>query len=82
VQLPYRCWGYPVLPIIYVLVMAAVLCNMFYTQRTESLIAVGFIGLGGLVYYLVFGGRSPETVAEKTPTPAPEAIRAGEPPLR
>jgi basic amino acid/polyamine antiporter, APA family len=57
VPLPYRCWGYPVLPIIYVTVMAAVLGNMFYTQRTESLIAVGFIGVGAMVYVLVFANR-------------------------
>ena len=57
VPLPYRCWGYPFLPIIYVLVMAAVLGNMFYTQRTESLIAVGFVALGALVYWLVFANK-------------------------
>ncbi len=77
VKLPYRCWGYPVLPIIYVAVMAAVLCNMFYTQRTESLIAVGFIGVGGVVYFLLFGRGT--TVAAKPPAPTPEAIAAGEP---
>ncbi len=63
VQLPYRCWGYPLLPVIYVLVMAAVLGNMFYAQRSESLIAVGFIGLGAVIYYLVFGNRFPEPVS-------------------
>lgn len=57
VQLPYRCWGYPVLPVIYVTVMAAVLGNMFYTQRTESLIAVGFVGVGAVVYLLVFANK-------------------------
>lgn len=57
VELPYRSWGYPVLPILYVTVMAAVLCNMFYTQRTESLIAVGFIGVGATVYAVVFARR-------------------------
>jgi APA family basic amino acid/polyamine antiporter len=57
VALPYRCWGYPVLPIVYVAVMAAVLGNMFYTQRTESLIAMGFIGVGAAVYAVVFARR-------------------------
>ena len=59
VALPYRCWGYPVLPIVYVAVMAAVLVNMFVTQRTESLIAVGFMGVGGLVYVLLFARAKP-----------------------
>ena len=57
VQLPYRCWGYPFLPIIYVIVMAAVLGNMFYTQRTESLIAVGFVALGAFVYWVIFANK-------------------------
>ena len=57
VQLAYRCWGYPVLPVFYVAVMAAVLANMFYTQRTESLIAVGFIGVGAFVYFVLFANK-------------------------
>ena len=75
VPLPYRCWGYPVLPVIYVLVMGAVLCNMFYTQRTESIIAVAFIGLGGVIYYVVFGSRP-------TPPVPSDAIREGDPPMK
>lgn len=78
VQLPYRCWGYPYLPIFYILVMAAVLINMFRSQRTESLIAVGFITVGAVIYVLVFGLRS----AAPVPALDPAAIRAGEPPLR
>ena len=76
VQLPYRCWGYPALPIIYVMVMAAVLFNMFYTQRMESLIAVGFIGVGAMVYALVFGGRAPTGRLETVTPPTPENVRA------
>ncbi len=57
VDLPYRCWGYPFVPIVYILAMAAVLGNMFYTQTTESLIAVGFIGVGAAVYCIEFGGK-------------------------
>lgn len=64
VELPYRCWGYPWLPMLYVGVMAAVLVNMFVTNRTESLIGVGFVALGAIVYVLVFGGAG-------APTPAP-----------
>ncbi len=60
VQLPYRCWGYPWLPIIYVLVVGAVLLNMFQSQPTESLIAVSFIAFGALVYLLIFAGRAPK----------------------
>lgn len=78
VALPYRCWGYPYLPILYVVVMTLVLVNMFVTDLLQSLIAVGFVAAGGCVYLIAFGTR-PGGQA----TPLPEnAIRPGEPPLR
>jgi len=64
VQLPYRSWGYPVIPVIYVLAMAAVLGNMFYTQPIEALIAVGFMLVGAVVYFVLLSSK-------------PSAIRAG-----
>jgi amino acid transporter len=59
--LPYRCIGYPVVPAVYVLIMAGVLANMFAErdQRTESLIGLGFILTGAAVYWLIFGRRVP-----------------------
>src|SRR5262249_52506653 len=77
VQLPYRCWGYPWLPIFYVAVMAAVLVNMFVTDLTQSLAAVALIAVGAIVYFTVFG-NAPTAEAP----PDSEAIRAGEPPVR
>jgi amino acid transporter len=56
-NLPYRCPLYPFVPILYVLVMTAVLANMFTKQRLESLIGLGFISLGAIVYTLFFAGR-------------------------
>ena len=57
---PYRCWGYPVVPAVYILIMAAVLGNMFYNpaQRSEAMIGFGFIALGACVYALVYRGSS------------------------
>jgi basic amino acid/polyamine antiporter, APA family len=66
VQLPYRCWGYPWLPIFYVSVMAAVLVNMFVTDFYQSLSALGLVVIGAIVYLLLFWGRTPE--------PAPVAV--------
>jgi amino acid transporter len=53
---PYRCWGYPVVPALYVAIMGAVLVNMFATreQRTEALIGTGFIASGAVAYALYF----------------------------
>jgi APA family basic amino acid/polyamine antiporter len=53
----YRSPLYPWMPALYVLAMTAVLVNMFWTKQKESIVAVGFIGLGAIVY-LLFGRRS------------------------
>jgi basic amino acid/polyamine antiporter, APA family len=56
---PYRCWGYPFVPALYIAIMAAVLVNMFISpeQRTEALIGMGFIGSGALAYAIFFRDR-------------------------
>jgi APA family basic amino acid/polyamine antiporter len=57
-ELPYRCPGYPLVPLVYVAIMAAVLVNMFRTQTSEAITGVGFVTLGALVYAVVFAGRA------------------------
>ncbi len=52
---PYRCPGYPVVPALYILIMALVLGNMFYAQRTEALVGVAFIAVGAGVYAVTAG---------------------------
>jgi basic amino acid/polyamine antiporter, APA family len=57
---PYRCPGYPFLPAVYVLILAAVVANMFFSeQQSEALIGLGFIGVGAIVYLALFRGRGP-----------------------
>jgi amino acid transporter len=51
---PYRCIGYPIVPALYVILPALILGNMFIKQRMEAVIGLGFIGLGAIVYYIVF----------------------------
>jgi len=55
---PYRCWGYPLVPALYVLIMMAVVANMFVTpqQRSEASIGLGFMGVGVAVYLALFSG--------------------------
>ncbi len=52
--LPYRCPGYPVVPALYILMMAAVLANMFIgtEQRAEAQIGTCYAVVGGVVYFL------------------------------
>jgi amino acid transporter len=54
---PYRCWGYPVVPVLYMVLPALVLANMFVKQQTEALVGVVFIALGAGVYYLIEGSK-------------------------
>lgn len=58
---PYRCWGYPLVPALYCVIMAAVLTNMFMTpeQRSEARIGLGFIAVGAAVYLLAYRGSRP-----------------------
>jgi amino acid transporter len=58
-QLPYRCPGYPVVPAVYIVIMATVLMNMYAgrDQRTEAVIGLGFILTGAAVYGLLFARR-------------------------
>jgi amino acid transporter len=46
----YRCWGYPLVPVVYVIILGLVAANMFREQRTEALVGVAFIACGALVY--------------------------------
>lgn len=55
---PYRCWGYPVVPALYVILPVFVLVNMFVFQRLEALSGLGFIMLGALVYLVLGLGRA------------------------
>ncbi len=54
-RIPYRCPGYPVVPAVYVLVMGAVLYNMFASpdQRAEAYVGLAFIAAGGVVYAFI-----------------------------
>ncbi len=51
----YRCWGYPWVPAAYVLLMSGVLLTYFVhpQQRSEAMFGLGFIAVGGGVYWLL-----------------------------
>jgi APA family basic amino acid/polyamine antiporter len=74
---PYRCWGYPATPVLYALLPALILVNMFINQRTEALAGTAIIGVGALVYAFLLdspparplevGGGPPLLPARKEP---------------
>jgi amino acid transporter len=47
---PYKTFGYPVLPLIFVLGSSGFLFGMLVTSPVESLVGLVFIGLGAVVY--------------------------------
>jgi basic amino acid/polyamine antiporter, APA family len=49
---PYRCPGYPVVPLLYVLLPGFVLTNMAVNQTLQVGMAIAFIAVGAGVYYL------------------------------
>jgi hypothetical protein len=49
---PYRIWGYPVVPGIFVLLAVVLLANTFLQQRSDSLWGLGLVGSGIPVYFL------------------------------
>ena len=60
VKLPYRCPLFPYLPAVYVVALAAVLFNMFTSQRAEAITGVGFILVGAVIYVIVSRRQSPD----------------------
>jgi amino acid transporter len=48
---PYRCPGYPVVPVLYTIIPAFVLANTFVNEQVEAATGAGFIALGALTYY-------------------------------
>jgi len=59
---PYRCWGYPVVPTLYLIMPALVLRNMFIDEslRLPAWSGVGFIAVGLLVYFAFLDRAKPK----------------------
>jgi basic amino acid/polyamine antiporter, APA family len=57
---PYRCFGYPFVPALYLILPALVLGNMFVNQQLEAMSGVGFILVGAVVYFLFYYRSAPK----------------------
>lgn len=55
---PYRTWGYPVVPLVFVLASAALVLNTLFEKPTESLIGLAILALG-IPAYLHWRRRNP-----------------------
>jgi APA family basic amino acid/polyamine antiporter len=56
---PYRTWGYPITPALYMVAAAVLLASMLVKTPFESLTGLGIIALG-LPAYFFFSRRTPE----------------------
>ena len=54
---PYKAWGYPVVPFLFLLVTGFLLLNTLRTNPVEALVGIGLIALGLPVYYSFFRHR-------------------------
>lgn len=57
---PYRVWGYPITPLLYILASSALIVDMLIHSRVESLAGLGII-LAGVPAFLVFSRSKPAT---------------------
>jgi amino acid transporter len=52
---PYRCVGYPIVPLLYLVlpafILGSMLASMFLDEKKEPLVGLGFIAVGAVVYY-------------------------------
>ena len=68
---PYRTWGYPYVPFLFLVVTGYLLVNTFWAAPKEALFGLLLIGLGFPVYYLFFRNR-PAVYAEPTEEALPK----------
>ena len=57
---PYRTWGYPVTPLVFLAVSAWMLWNIVLSKPVESLVGLGIAGLG-LILYLLSAKKTPSS---------------------
>ncbi|MCB0569630.1 MAG: amino acid permease [Phaeodactylibacter sp.] len=61
---PYRTWGYPVVPGIFVLISSAFVVNTLIERPIQAWAGLGVLAAGGLAFFLfkrLFGGRKAQT---------------------
>jgi APA family basic amino acid/polyamine antiporter len=49
---PYRTWGYPVVPVVFLVFYAFLLVTMLLENPGHRLVGLGLISIGAIVYFL------------------------------
>jgi APA family basic amino acid/polyamine antiporter len=58
---PYRTWGYPVVPALFILACLLLIGNTLFEKPVESLLGLGLLALG-VPAFLIFRARSAKTL--------------------
>ena len=53
----YRTWGYPFVPIVFIVASLAIVVNQVAREPVEALIGLGIVALGAPVYYFWHANR-------------------------
>lgn len=61
---PYRVWGYPFTPLVYIVILALFLGNLLVHYTAASMVGIGIVALGVPVWWL--GRRSSPALALRT----------------
>ena len=54
---PFRTWGYPVVPAIFIAASLAIVANQIYRQPAEAAAGLALVAIGAPVYYLLHARR-------------------------
>jgi APA family basic amino acid/polyamine antiporter len=47
----YRAWGYPIVPLVFIVVSLAIVINQFASEPLESATGLGLVALGAPFYH-------------------------------
>jgi APA family basic amino acid/polyamine antiporter len=53
----YRTWGYPIVPIIFIVVSLAIVVNQIVSEPVDAFMGLGVVAVGAPVYYLWHANR-------------------------
>jgi basic amino acid/polyamine antiporter, APA family len=48
----YRAWGYPIVPIVFIVASLAIVVNQFASEPREAAIGLGLVAAGAPIYYV------------------------------
>ena len=53
----YRAWGYPVVPIVFIVASLVIVCNQVISDPLNAVLGLGMVAIGAPIYYLWHADR-------------------------